>query len=144
MKKITADTEIEFSYDGSTRLSIGKEAIVVSDEVARVAQERLGRNITVEDADEQEPSAPATTEPTVAEPTYQQLRDRCKELGLGAAGSADELKERIADEEARLKQEEADIAEGRKVRVDADFIEAHPEMEGLKEGDVIDAPAPTE
>lgn len=104
MKKITATKDdITFNYDGSTVLQISAKPISVRDEVAKVAKERLGDSITVEDAGpdyevrDGSDQKDVTTDETEGEgPNYVELKAKAKELGLSQAGKKDEIAERIA------------------------------------------------
>lgn len=123
MKKLSADNVIEFAYDSVTKLEIGPEGVIVRDEVAKVAQDRLGGNINVEDVD-----APDTDEIPGGDegedgPSHKELQARAEELGLKKNGTKAELAERIAAEEARLEAEKTD---------------GNSSDENIDSGDVID------
>jgi len=92
MKKITSENLVSFQYDGSTLLEIDSEGCLASDEAARVAKERLGDQITVEDyvADE-------VVDDTPKELTLVELRIKAEDLGLSKSGSKADLEERIKE-----------------------------------------------
>lgn len=76
MKKITSSEPITFKVSGSIILTIDSGGVITSDEAAAVVAERLGHNVTIEDAGADtfpepaapEPEAPAETEPPAPEP----------------------------------------------------------------------------
>lgn len=49
MKKITSTEPIKLRLDGSTVLEINSKGVICDDFAAKIAEERLGSNVTVED-----------------------------------------------------------------------------------------------
>lgn len=98
MKKITSEVPVSFRYDGSTLLEIDSEGCLASDAVAAVAKDRLGDQITLEDAGSDQ--GPERTEEEPEGPSYAELQAKAKELGLKASGSKEDIAARIAEHEA--------------------------------------------
>lgn len=90
MKKITSENPITFRADGDTVLEIDKDGVITHDAAAALAKERLGDNVTVEDADVE--SAVQDAQDSLS---LNDLKARARELGLPVSGTKDELTERI-------------------------------------------------
>mgnify|MGYP001596695814 CR=1 FL=1 len=142
MKKITSVESISFRYDASTLLEIDSEGVLASDVVAKLAQERLGDNITVEDAGPDGGPEKGSDEDEDKGPTYNELKEEAKELGISAKGSKDEIAERIAAHKAEVVEAEKLAADGKKKATQED-LDNMPDLvdAGVNVGDVIDIPA---